>query len=175
MDIKEKINKNNPNNKKRNHKRKFHHKNNNKLVATENKSADNLQQKTSTVIKSGIIKSNEANKNINKNFFPDPAILQEYEYAAEGAANKILEQVSFEQEKRIEMEKQIINDLRKTKRIGQLFGLIIVLAVIIATTILALSDYENAAIILSISSFSCIAFVSLLNYLSSSKYEDDEF
>lgn len=95
--------------------------------------------------------------------FPDPCILQELEYASEGAANKVLELLEKEQQSRIEKEKQFAQNSFKIYSLAQIYGFLSILAIIIASTVLGIKGHEDIAIYLSISGFSAVAFSTVFN------------
>lgn len=104
--------------------------------------------------------------------FPDPYVLQELEYASEGAANKVLDLLAKEQEYRIEKEQEYMKHSFKMRRLGQIYGFIIILAIIISSVILSLNNYEDAAIYLSVSGFCSMAFATIFSifYLDRKKH-----
>ncbi len=97
------------------------------------------------------------------NFLPSPQILQEYEYAAEGTVDRILEMAEVEQDRRNKWEDEYLAYYKKSLRIGQLFGFVLMLSVVMATVLLAFSGKEEVAKILAGSAFIAVAVANLFS------------
>jgi uncharacterized membrane protein len=94
---------------------------------------------------------------------PDPKLLQEYEYAAEGSAQKILEMAEKEQKKRLQWEESYQLFYKKTQRIGQLFGAIIVIYLIWTVRTLAEQGKDEVASTLAVAGFAMLAVVGVFS------------
>lgn len=95
---------------------------------------------------------------------PPPSILQEYEYATEGAASRILEMAEVEQDRRNDWEDDYLRYYKKSLRIGQMCGFMFLIAVVMAFVYLSETGKSNAAIYLAAISFGSVA---LSNFFSS--------
>lgn len=111
-------------------------------------------------------KARNNNGSYGNNPFPDPVILQEYEYASNGAAEKILQMAREEQQRRNEWEDKYLSFHRKSRRIGQLFGFIILIAVIFAYILLVSADKSDDAHFLAVTAFGSAAIASFFNFIS---------
>lgn len=94
------------------------------------------------------------------NILPPPHILQEYEYATEGAANRILDLAEAESSRRKELEDEYLKFYKKSQRLGMVFGFIIILSVVYATFSLAIAGYEIVAEVLCAVGFLSVALSS---------------
>lgn len=94
---------------------------------------------------------------------PSPEIFQEYEYACEGTVARLLEMAETEQDRRNAWENEYLRFHKKSLRLGQLFGFILVLAVVLGTLFLASTGKEQVAIYLCVSGFGSVAAASLFN------------
>lgn len=128
-------------------------------------------------------RENNHNENRNRHFredrvgggngqsiLPSPVILQEYEYAKEGAADRIIEMAETEQDRRNAWEDEYLRFYKKSLRIGQLFGFIIAIAVIIAVTLLANNGNSDVAKILCVSVFASFAATSIFSGRKRNKF-----
>jgi uncharacterized membrane protein len=95
--------------------------------------------------------------------FPPPSILQEYEYATEGAADRILEMAEVEQDRRNDWEDDYLAYYKKSLRIGQLFGFILLLCVVLSFLYLVENGHEVVAVYLAFIGFFSVA---LANFFS---------
>ena len=132
-------------------KRKFHSGRNNKNRSNNNRfrNSNNMQNPTNIV-----------------SVLPSPTILQEYEYATEGAANRIIQMAEIEQDRRNSWEKDYLHYYKKSLRIGQLFGFILLLAVIAAYVYLSENGNQIAAFYLAAISFGSVAISSIFSSLN---------
>ena len=80
--------------------------------------------------------------------FPSATLLQEYEYATDGAANRLLDMAKEEQRQRFAREaaEDLFN--KKTIRISQFFGFVAFLVILIETCILIADGKEQMAMVL---------------------------
>ena len=104
--------------------------------------------------------SNENNRNNRPqapSALPSPEIFQEYEYASEGTVARLLEMAETEQDRRNAWETEYMRFHKKSLRLGQLFGFILLLSVIWGTIFLSNSGQEKAAIALAASGFGSVA------------------
>lgn len=114
--------------------------------------------------------TNDTNNYISA--FPPPSILQEYEYATEGAADRILEMAEVEQDRRHNFEDDYLAYYKKSLRIGQLFGFILLLVVILVFFLLTNVGHEIVAVYLAFIAFFSVAlanFFSLIGRIKSGK------
>ena len=98
-----------------------------------------------------------------QSILPSPEILQEYEYASEGTVARLLEMAETEQDRRNEWEDDYLRFHKKSLRLGQLFGFILLLSVVWGTIYLGSNGQENVAIALSGSAFFAVAASSLFS------------
>jgi uncharacterized membrane protein len=132
-------------------KRKFHSAGNNKKRSNNNRFRNsNNDSRNSNIIPS----------------LPSPTILQEYEYATEGAADRILQMAEIEQDSRNDWENDYLQYYKKSLRIGQLFGFILLLAVIAAYVYLSKSGFHTSAFYLAGVAFGSVAISSVFASLS---------
>lgn len=113
---------------------------------------------------------NYRNTNNQQSVLPSPAVLQEYEYATEGAANRIIEMAEIEQERRNAWEDEYLRFYKKSLRIGQICGFLLLVTVVLAVVSLANNGYENVAEILAVSGFIAVALASIFSNRSHNKY-----
>ncbi len=94
----------------------------------------------------------ENNTNIKLSFsediIPSATLLQEYEYATSGAADRILDMVLEEQNLRHRRIQANDNFNKKTIRIAQLFGFIIFMTIIIESYLMIMAGREQFGFIL---------------------------
>jgi len=110
-------------------------------------------------------------KNVAANTpFPAPVILQEYEYAKEGAADRIIEMAEIEQERRVAWEDEYLRFYKKSMRIGQLFGFVILVVTVLCVTYLFQAGKEYAAQFLGALVFGAVVISSFLSGRRRKKY-----
>lgn len=80
-----------------------------------------------------------------KAILPPPSIIQEYEYATEGAADRLLALAEAEQRRRHQWEDDYLKYYKKSLRIGQLLGTLVLLVAVVGVVVLALNGQENVA------------------------------
>lgn len=80
--------------------------------------------------------------------FPPATLLQEYEYATDGAANRLIDMAIEEQQRRFAREDADDRFNKKTIRISQFFGFVCFLVILIETLILFRSDKEYLGLVL---------------------------
>lgn len=111
--------------------------------------------------------SRDRGSNTNRPFvqsvLPSPEILQEYEYACEGTVTRLLEMAETEQDRRNQWEDEYLRFHKKSLRLGQLFGFVLLLSVVWGTIYLGSIGQENAAIVLAGSGFLSVAASSLFS------------
>jgi len=105
-------------------------------------------------------------KRIVRSFLPDPSCLQEYEYATEGAAGRIIAMAEREQTHRLAAERRAFAFYRRSYRTGQLCSLLCLIVLIIASVHLTYNGYESMATFLAMSGFSGIAVANAFAYLT---------
>lgn len=103
------------------------------------------------------------NRPIIQSVLPSPEILQEYEYASEGTVARLLEMAETEQDRRNAWENEYLRFHKKSLRLGQLFGFILLLSVVWGTIYLGGIGQETAAITLAASGFFSVALASLFS------------
>ena len=118
------------------------------------------------------LENNASNVNTHGHLsaFPPPSILQEYEYATEGAADRILEMAEVEQDRRNDWEDDYLAYYKKSLRIGQLFGFILLLCVVLSFLYLVENGHEVVAVYLAFIGFFSVAlanFFSLIGRIKS--------
>ena len=99
----------------------------------------------------------KSNKRDNSAILPSAVTLQEYEYATEGAANRILDMAEKEAENRRALEEEYLRFYKKNQRLGMLFGFIVLLSVIFAGYNLAMAGHDVVAEILIAGGFFSVA------------------
>lgn len=102
--------------------------------------------------------ASNSNRNPQSSVLPSPTILQEYEYATEGAADRILEMAEVEQDRRHNWEDEYLLYYKKSLRIGQLCGFILLFSVILSFVYLASNGKEIYAVYLALIAFFAVAF-----------------
>lgn len=80
--------------------------------------------------------------------FPPATLLQEYEYATDGAANKLLDMAKEEQQHRFAREVAEDRFNKKTIRISQFFGAVAFLVILVETFMLFSEGKEQMGLIL---------------------------
>ena len=85
---------------------------------------------------------------IAEDIFPSPTMLQEYEYATSGAADKILQMAQEEQQRRLAREESQLLFYKKTVRIGQFFGFIAFMTILMQVGQLINNGYQHAAMLI---------------------------
>ncbi len=112
----------------------------------------------------------EHNRNNTRNNFaqqqsvlPSPTVLQEYEYASDGAAARILEMAEVEQDRRNEWELEYMRFYKKSLRLGQLFGFLLLVIIVLAVVSLANQGKDQVAQILAVSAFLSVAIASVFS------------
>ena len=105
-------------------------------------------------------------RNGGRSFLPDPTCLQEYEYATEGAAARIIAMAEREQTHRLAAERRALAFYRRSYRTGQLCSLLCLIVLIIACVQLTYNGYETMATFLAMSGFSGIAVANAFAYVT---------
>lgn len=109
-------------------------------------------------------------RNTAQSFLPEPSVLQEYEYATEGAAKRILDMAELEQERRNAWEDEYLRFHKKSLRIGQFLGFLLLVAVVYATMALSESGHDQVAQVLAGSAFLSVALASIFSSRGKNKY-----
>lgn len=107
--------------------------------------------------------------NHQNNILPPPHILQEYEYATDGAAKRIIEMAELEQQRRHQWEDEYLRFHKKSLRLGQLFGFLLLLAVVYSTMELTANGHDSVAQVLAGSAFISVALSSIFSGRNSKK------
>ncbi len=96
---------------------------------------------------------------------PSPALLESYEEISPGLADKLADLIKQEQKHRHEWENKYLKAMARSGRMGQLFGLLIAIATLYTTIILAIKqDTPYTAIAVCISGFGfliCVVIASI--------------
>lgn len=100
---------------------------------------------------------------IVQSILPSPEILQEYEYASEGTVARLLEMAETEQDRRNHWENEYFRFHKKSMRIGQYLGFILLCSVIWGAIYLGSIGESNLGEILAISGFGSVALASLFS------------
>jgi uncharacterized membrane protein len=100
---------------------------------------------------------------IVQSVLPSPEILQEYEYASEGTVARLLEMAESEQDRRNAWENEYLRFHKKSLRLGQLFGFLLLVSVIWGTIYLGSIGQEKVAMVLAVSGFAAVAASSLFS------------
>lgn len=133
----------------------------------QNGSADNSNRERSDSRDNRDRNDNHRDRGNNRQFvqsvLPSPEILQEYEYASEGTVARIVEMAEVEQDRRNAWEDEYLRFHKKSLRLGQLFGFILLLSVVWGTVSLAENGHEDVAIALAASGFGSVAAASLFS------------
>lgn len=95
---------------------------------------------------------------MSEDILPSPILLQEYEYATEGAANQLLAMAKEEQQRRLAREDAQLQFHKQTVRLGQLFGFVGFLAIVIETYILIMHHKEALGLMIFFSTLG-VAFL----------------
>lgn len=114
--------------------------------------------------------NSNSNVVVQASILPSPTILQEYEYATEGAADRILEMAEVEQDRRHDWEEEYLRFYKKSLRIGQLFGFVLLLSVILSCVYLATNGHEHVAVYLALIAFFSVALSSLFDSIGRKKH-----
>jgi uncharacterized membrane protein len=95
---------------------------------------------------------------------PSPAILEQYEALIPGSSEKIMDMVDIEQDHRQKWENRALTTYIWSYRIGQLFGLVSIITIVIASlyAVKILANPQIAALII-ISGFSLHLVITLLS------------
>jgi uncharacterized membrane protein len=96
---------------------------------------------------------------------PPPEVLQAYEEIVPGTTKKLLQMAEREQQHRHAWEDAYLIRQTKSYRIGQLFGFVAALVIIILASILAISDKTEAATIVAVPGLLVLTATSILAYL----------
>jgi len=134
----------------------------NSSLRNHNKKHNNNNRRSG---KSGNFKpASNSNRSSQSSVLPSPTVLQEYEYATEGAADRILEMAEVEQDRRHNWEDDYLLFYKKSLRIGQLCGFILLFSVIFSFVYLASNGKEMFAVYLAVIAFFSVA---LANFFAS--------
>jgi uncharacterized membrane protein len=98
-----------------------------------------------------------------QSILPSPAILQEYEYATDGAASRIIEMAEIEQDRRNEWEAEYMRFYKKSMRLGQLFGFLLLVMIVLVTMFLSSQGHDDVAMVLAGSAFFSVAVASVFS------------
>jgi uncharacterized membrane protein len=98
-----------------------------------------------------------------QSILPSPEILQEYEYASEGTVVRLLEMAETEQDRRNEWEDDYLRFHKKSLRLGQLFGFLLLLSVIWGVVYLGGIGQVELAKFLVIGGFGSVAAAALFS------------
>jgi uncharacterized membrane protein len=98
-----------------------------------------------------------------QSILPSPAILQEYEYATDGAASRIIEMAEIEQDRRNEWEAEYMRFYKKSLRLGQLFGFLLLISVVFAVMSLSTQGKDDVAMFLAGSAFFSVAIATIFS------------
>jgi len=114
---------------------------------------------------------NSHDNNVNRSraqsgYFPPPSILQEYEYAQEGAASRIIDMAEAEQKRRHQWEDVYTEHLLRAQRHAQFFGFVILFFIISATIYLTSIGKSDVAMVLSVSAFTSVVLSNLFAGIS---------
>jgi uncharacterized membrane protein len=101
-------------------------------------------------------------KEVNEILLPSAVVLQEFEYALEGGAERVFEMAKSEQLHRHEKEMQQLKSQIKSQRFGLLFGVIIALFSLYLMKILADSGDQSTAVLVVLVVFAAIIISGLL-------------
>ncbi|MCE3233058.1 MAG: putative rane protein [Rickettsiaceae bacterium] len=107
------------------------------------------------------------NRSFNQPILPPPSVLQEYEYASDGAAARIIEMAEVEQDRRNKWEIEYMRFYKKSLRIGQLFGFLLLALVVLAVMSLSAQGKDQVAQVLGGSAFFAVAVASIFSGNSS--------
>lgn len=114
--------------------------------------------------------SNGRSSNLySKSILPPAHILQEYEYATEGAANRILEMAEVEQDKRHSFEDDYLEYYKKSFRIGQVFGFFIIISTMLICLGLVNNGHSLVGIYILITVFTSLTLVNIFSIMSAKK------
>ena len=108
-------------------------------------------------------RNNGNNRPVIQSILPSPEILQEYEYASEGTVARLLEMAETEQDRRNNWENEYLRFHKKSLRLGQLFGFILLLSVIWGTIYLGSIGQAELGKVLAGSGFFSVAAASLFS------------
>lgn len=118
------------------------------------------------------VKSNgrkRADRVKGQSILPPASVIQEYEYATEGAADKLFEMAANEQKHRQQLEQQYLDDFRKSVRIGQVFGLVALLGFVASLTALSVMGFSFVAVLMAGGAFITITLSNIFLALSNRK------
>lgn len=101
---------------------------------------------------------------------PSPTVLQEYEYATEGAASRILEMAEIEQDRRNAWEDDYLQFYKKSLRMGQLFGFLLLIVIVFACMSLAANQQAETGLALSAIAFFSVTLANLFSSRAKRKH-----
>lgn len=96
---------------------------------------------------------------------PPPEVLEAYEKISPGATKQLMVMAQIEQKHRHAWEDAYLIRQTKSYRMGQLFGFIAALVIIILASILAVLEKTEAATIIAVPGFMALLATSVLAYL----------
>lgn len=98
-----------------------------------------------------------------QSILPSPEIFQEYEYASEGTVARLLSMAETEQDRRNAWEDEYLRFYKKSQRLGQLFGFILLCAITYGTIHLGEIGQVDLAKFLVLTGFGSVAAASLFS------------
>ncbi|MFP5348046.1 MAG: DUF2335 domain-containing protein [Actinomycetes bacterium] len=90
---------------------------------------------------------------------PSAETLRAYEDILEGSADRILSTLERQAEQRMDLERRLVQGAARTERLGQLFGLVIVLFVFVVSTRLITGGHEVSGTLLAIADLAVLVAV----------------
>ena len=110
--------------------------------------------------------NNVGGRPVTQSILPSPEILLEYEYACEGTVARLMEMAETEQDRRNEWEKEYLRFHKKSLRLGEIFGFILLVSVIWGTVYLGSIGQDEVAKVLAVSGFFAVAAAGLFSEIS---------
>lgn len=138
------------------HRRHRHRRNNHNRPARQESNQQNFQSRNAS-------DSSRDSRQVVQSILPSPEILQEYEYASEGTVARLMEIAETEQDRRNVWEDEYMRFHKKSMRLGQIFGFILLLSVVWGTIYLGSLGKDSIAIALAVSGFFSVALASLFS------------
>ncbi len=81
---------------------------------------------------------------------PPPDVVSQYERVLPGAADRIMRMMESQAEHRMEMERSLVDGAVRTERLGQIFGLSVVLLAFLVSAWLIVNDHSVSGTVLGV-------------------------
>ncbi len=81
---------------------------------------------------------------------PPPDVVSQYERVLPGAADRIMRMMESQAEHRMEMERSLVDGAVRTERLGQIFGLSVVLLAFLVSAWLIVNEHSVSGTVLGV-------------------------